>query len=124
MRTSERSLRFKEAFLEMREKGLSVREIAESFGLSRVHAYNLIRKIAEEIGVDYHSLLDQPHSTHIRLGSDRIGEGGKMKAVDFGAFEQEFRNGISSVDKAIYQMDNTLKAWPETHKTLGGELRK
>lgn len=123
MRASERSLRFKEAFLEMSEKGVTVREIAEDFGLSRVSAYRLIREIAEETGVDYNSLLYQPHATHVCLGTGKIESDEKVKPVDFSEFEREFRNGISAFDKAIYQMDKTLKKWPETYETLDGGLK-
>lgn len=107
---SERSLQFKRHFIELREGGKSVKEIADSYNLSRSHAYSLVRELAVEMGVDYEALLTQPHSPGLYLGSGKLVQ--PVKAVDFSGFEKEFRNGISSFDKTIYQMDAVIKKWP------------
>lgn len=107
---SERSLQFKRHFTELREGGKSVKEIADLYNLSRSHAYSLVRELAVEMGVDYETLLTQPHSPGLYLGSGKLVQ--PVKAVDFSGFEKEFRNGISSFDKTIYQMDAVIKKWP------------
>ena len=111
LKRSERSLQFKKNYLAMREDGKTVREIANFYGLSRSQAYRLIHKLAEELRVDYDSLINQPHQPPIYLGSGKTVE--PVKPVDFSAFQQEFRGTISQFDKTIYQMEKVLKEWPD-----------
>ena len=116
LKQSERSFRFKKNYLVMREDGKSVQEIADYHNLSHGHAYKLIRELAEERGEPYESLLPQPHSAPIILGSGKLVE--PVKPVDFSGFEQDFREGISSFDKTLYQMDKILKEWPAMPEDL------
>ena len=111
MKQSERSLQFKKNYQEMREDGKTVQEIADFYGLSRSHAYSLLRQLAEELGVTHDSLLPQPHRPPIYLGSGKAVE--PVRPVDFSAFQQEFRGTISQFDKTIYQMEKVLKEWPD-----------
>lgn len=115
MKQSERSFQFKKNYVEMRDRGMSVYEISDYYHLSCRHAYNLIRELADEIGVPYESLLNRPHCTHIVIGSAKVQP---VKRVDFSSFEKEFREGISMFDKTLNQMDRRLKEWPVMPEAL------
>ena len=116
LKRSERSLQFKKNYLAMREDGKTVREIADFYGLSHSYPYDLLRELAEELGVKYKSLINQPHQPPIYLGPGKEVE--PVKPVDFSAFQQEFRGTISQLDKTIYQMEKVLKEWPEVPADL------
>ena len=116
MKASERSLQFKRNYLDLREKGLSVQEIAETYSLSKGHAYELIHVLAAEMGVPYESLLVRPHRAHIIMGSGRVVQ--PVKPVDPSGFQEESRSILSALDSTIYKMDKILTDWPAMPETL------
>lgn len=116
MKASERSLQFKKNYLALREKGLSVQEIAKTYSLSKGHAYELIRALATESGVSYESLLVQPHRAHIIMGSGKVVQ--PVKPVDPSGFQEESRSILSALDSTIYKMDKILTDWPAMPETL------
>ena len=108
MKKSERSLRFKEHYLEHFEAGMSVKNSAELYSLSVPHAYSLIRELADEIGVPYESLIPHPHTEHV------VGDRKELKRVDpinLSNFQNEFRATMSSIDKSLNVLNEMLKSW-------------
>ncbi len=102
---------FKKTYLDMRKDGRSTPEIADFYDLSHSYAYDLVRELAEELGVPYSSLLNKPHSVHIFLVSGKAVE--PVKPVDFTGFQEESRSTRSQLDKTINEMEKVLKQWPE-----------
>ena len=102
MNKSERSLRFKENYLEEREKNKSVVQIADEYSISHRYAYGLIHELADEMGVPYESLIQKPHPTH----PSRRNAPSKLAKIDLSKFQKEFRSTISAMDK----MNNQMKA--------------
>lgn len=64
-RRSENVLQFKQVFLAKKQKGLSVREIAEQCHISTTYGYYLLQEIADENGMTRDEVLRQPTSTKI-----------------------------------------------------------
>lgn len=62
--SSERTLKMKQDFIELRKSGLSIRAIAEKFNLNPKTVYDCLDEIATAAGVTRESLLYHPHSPH------------------------------------------------------------
>ena len=118
MKQGERTFQFKKNYLKNREEGKTIREIADFYGLSHRYAYILIQKLADELKVPYESLLDRPHNPHVVIGSGKVVK--PVKRVDFSGFEKASREGLSSIDKTLNEMDKVLKDWPSTPEISGG----
>lgn len=107
--TSERSLQFKKNYLKLFGQGMSVADIAEKYGVGRRHAYYLIRKIADESGVSYESLLYQPH-TNPQPGPRVIAS--PTRLADYSLLE-EAKESIVFLDEAIRSLNEQTKKWEE-----------
>ena len=110
MKQSERSLQFERHCVEHLKAGMNVREMAVKYGLSESHCYKLIHKLEDKMGLTKNSLLHHPHAEHVVLERKELK---KVHPIDFSAFQEEFRNTISSMDKSLGLMDKTLNDWPE-----------
>lgn len=64
-RRSENVLQFKQVFLAKKQKGLSVREIAEQCHISTTYGYYLLQEIADENGMTRDEVLRQSTSTKV-----------------------------------------------------------
>ena len=110
---SERSLQFKKHFKENTEKGMSIPEMAKRYGLSGRHVYNIVRKIANDMGVSYDSLLQRNHSQHILANPSKHD---RVAPIDLSEFRESSQATISSMDKTLKLMDQALRQWPAEPK--------
>ena len=120
MKKSERALKFKKDYLEHFEKGGTVKELTDKIGLSQRHAYNIIHEIENEKGLPKGTLLPKPHAEHIVLDRKELK---KTEPINFSAFQEEFRTAVSSMDKTLGLMEETLDTWPEIPNLEKGEER-
>ena len=107
---SERTLQFQRHWLEAFEQKIPVEKAAKEWGISAQWAYKLIHELEEEMGLKYDALLYSPHSEHVVFGRKHLQ---KVYPIDFSAFQEEFRNTISSMDKTLGLMGETVDNWPE-----------
>lgn len=66
MKKSERTLKMQEDYLKLRQKGVTISEIAEEYGLSKHVVYKSLGEIAQKNGVRREELLYTPHPNYKR----------------------------------------------------------
>ena len=109
MKKREGTLQFKENYVKLHEEGLSVAQIAEKYGVTPEYGYKLIHQIADEMGVEYKTLICFPHKPHVIIGSTKGVK--RVKPIDSSGFEEERRFMISTFDKTINSMNKVLEEW-------------
>ena len=92
-RTNERTLKMMHEFLSMRERGLTISEIAKEFSLSETTVYSKLGEIARKAGVSRESLLQKPFE------ADHSGRNfTPVKPVDTAKFKEHFESAIKEID--------------------------
>lgn len=95
--TSERVKALKKHFIEERQRGLTISEIAKRYKVSQRHIYFLLQEIADENGVSRRSLLDIPHKQHSQR-TDCISN----ESIDIESIQELFENILTE----IHQLNN------------------
>lgn len=111
MKKSERSLRFKEHYLENFAKGMRVAEQARLAEISTPHAYCLIHEISDETGISYEELIFHPHTEHVISGIRK--ELKKVEPINFSKFRKEFKTVKDLMDKNLEFLKEVLEDWNE-----------
>lgn len=96
---SKRVQNFINGFMEEHQKGFSVIEIAEHFGISAQSGYNILDEIAKKYGVEREVLLQKkPYKERIDKGITKAGYGVNM---------DDLRDSITNL---TYETENMLDA--------------
>lgn len=86
MREDERTFKMKQGFVSLHDQGMSIKDIAEEFGVGLSSVYQNLGKIAASANRDRESLLDQPHKPHLTYDRQYV----PLKKVDVDAYRQKF----------------------------------
>lgn len=90
--------------MELHEKGLSIKEIAETYGLAVRTIYVELQYIADEHGVSREYLLQRPHSEHIVQSRNFE----PVKPIDLVAFREKAKAAISSMGETKELVDQFI----------------
>ena len=99
---SERVKEMMKNYISLHEKGLSVSEIAERFGISEKTVYMRLGEIAEQNGLSREELLVRPRfkeSERKRLRED------KRIRAKFDQVSSELNEAITSMNKIVAEID-------------------
>lgn len=102
--SSERVKQLIQNFMTFHNKGLSIPEIADKFGLTPGTVYLRLQEIADLNGVDRTSLLTVPHKKHIV--SSRVQK--LRKEVDPVELQNNFTEMISVGNELVSKIDTIL----------------
>ena len=100
--------RMKQGFMQFRNEGYSIEEIANYFDVAQMTVYNYLQEIAEENGVTRESLLYVPHKEHEAPDSRK--EVKKPSLINIDELNQKFENVIKETEGILYEVRNVLAA--------------
>ena len=103
-KSSERVKQLIDNFMAFHEKGLSIPEIADEFGLTSRTVYLHLQEIADLNGVDRTSLLTIPHKPHIMSSKVK-----RLRSeVDPVELQNDFTEMISVGNELVSKIDTIL----------------
>lgn len=105
MAKSERVKQLKKHFMEYREKGYSIAEIAKEFQLSSITVYSYLEEIARDHGVTRESLLYMPHKPHQITKKSKT----QKEEIDVEALQKDFSDAIETINAIISEIDKKLQ---------------
>ena len=103
---------FKEEFFPLRKEGYTILEIAAQCGTSRWTAYAEVRTIAEEHGMNYRDLLENPNKSH-RAGRTRS-SAKPFSGEDFCKKAEQAKQRIEEMQQIVR---NEIKGWEDEEES-------
>ena len=106
MKEKEGTLQARKNFILERDRGLSVADIAEKYGVSKTTIYNrVIPILAKELGVEPSTLLEQPHEKPVLSGAG----GGKKAQFGIEKFEENSSAALNSMESYLRSIEEYLE---------------
>ena len=103
---SERVNRMRSNYIRLHEEGISVPEIAKTFGISVKTVYRNLQAIADENNVERDSLLNEPLK---KKGSSNSHGGAKKYVDDVEELKSTYNIVLEETKQLLIQIDNVLQ---------------
>ena len=104
---SERTLQMKKEYMNLRNEGYTIEQIAKKFGLSMFTVYHYLNEIAKEHDIPREELLDVPHSRPVTYERQFT----PVKPIDSVEFDRKSKEIMSNLDNLCAEIGRGIAAF-------------